>query len=226
MKFNVSNKGFTLIEVLVSLTLLGIIFLLLFSSLYTSNKSWIAGEKKIERNDEIRLVSHYLRKQLSQTLPMTWINGKDQTLLFSGNENTLIITSTLPSHRGGGGLNLISLKTEQVDDNSNLIIEYQQIQTDEPDFINTEESEKNKTVLISNIDHIEFNYYGSDDTNTSPDWHSEWKNKKNLPQLIRLTIQSSLPNAIWPQIDVALPVQSIKGMQQFTLTSKNEAPLI
>ena len=57
-------RGFTLIEILVSLTLLGIIFLLLFSCLYTSNKSWIAGEKKISRNDEVRLVSHFLRRHI------------------------------------------------------------------------------------------------------------------------------------------------------------------
>ena len=224
---NKKHKGFTLIEILVSLTLLGLIFLLLFNSLHTANKSWIAGEKKISQNDETRLAAIFIRRQLTHALPVMWINQKKQQLLFKGNEDQLSFASTLPAHRGGGGLNLITIKVEQQDsENKQLILEYQNINPDmESITFQDATPEQNKAILLSDIESIELNYFGSAQPNQPSDWHDDWTDQKNLPQLIRLQIHSSATHINWPAIDVVLPVEFIGGQPQFTIVSENEFPL-
>jgi general secretion pathway protein J len=223
MKYNKQPQGFTLIEILVSLSLLGIVFLLLFSSLYTANKSWIAGEKKISNNDESRLVALFLRRQISQALPITWVNNGKSKLLFKGNENILSFTSTLPAHRAGGGLNLITIEVEQTEDESNLYIKYQPVASGS--YSDNGEYKNNNALLISNVENIEFSYFGSNEKNQTAEWHSEWIDENVMPNLIRVKINSSAPGISWPQIDIPVFVDFIKGQPQFTVNSEEEAPL-
>lgn len=58
MKVN-KSKGFTLIEVLIGMTLLSLMVVLLFSSLAIGAKSWEQGEKKIANVNEIAVVQHF-----------------------------------------------------------------------------------------------------------------------------------------------------------------------
>jgi general secretion pathway protein J len=222
VKYKNQNQGFTLIEILVSLSLLSIVFLLLFSSLYTANKSWSAGEKKISSNDETRVIALFLRRQISQALPITWVHEGEGHLLFKGTENTLVFTTSLPAHRGGGGLNLITLSVVQLEDTSNLIIKNQLLSSELSSY---EVNENNTTTLVSNIDNIEISYFGSDEVNQPEDWHYDWIDKKSMPKLIRIEINSSNSGNILPQIDIPIHVDYVKGQPQFTINSEEEAPL-
>jgi len=62
--------GFTLIEVLIAMTLLSIMVVLLFSSLRICARSWEQGENKIAEVNEVAVVYHFFQRHLSSAIPL------------------------------------------------------------------------------------------------------------------------------------------------------------
>jgi len=62
--------GFTLIEVLIAMTLLSIMVVLLFSSLRTCAQSWEQGENKITEVNEVAVVHNFFQRHLSSAIPL------------------------------------------------------------------------------------------------------------------------------------------------------------
>ncbi|HEY8220174.1 MAG TPA: prepilin-type N-terminal cleavage/methylation domain-containing protein, partial [Methylobacter sp.] len=59
------NAGFTLIEVLIAMTLLSLMVVLLFSSLRICAQSWEQGENKIAEVNEVAVVYNFFQKHLA-----------------------------------------------------------------------------------------------------------------------------------------------------------------
>lgn len=209
------NSGFTLIEVIIAMTILSLILVLLFSTLYTANRSWQTTEKKITQNDELRLVGHFIQRQLSQTVPLMWVDKKERHLIFEGKHDELRFTSSLPAHRGGGGIQIMTLKINQLDDTYHLILNYRNASPDTSPF--EESGDDEQVTLLENINNIEFSYYGSDKFDEEPIWRDEWQNNELLPVLIRIKIHAANGNPDWPEIKIPLHANYIKGQPQFIL---------
>jgi len=62
--------GFTLIEVLIAMTLLSIMVVLLFSSLRICAQSWEQGENKIAEVNEVAVVYNFFQRHLSSAIPL------------------------------------------------------------------------------------------------------------------------------------------------------------
>ncbi len=118
------NTGFTLIEIIIAMTLLSLILVLLFSTIFTANKSWQSTERKISHNDETRIVAQFIQRQITQMTPLLWFDNNKRKLLFSGTNNEISFTITLPAHRGGGGVQLVTLKINNTDDKNHLDLYY------------------------------------------------------------------------------------------------------
>lgn len=216
------NSGFTLIEVIIAMSLLSLILILLFSTIFTTNKHWHLTEKKITQNEELRLVSFFIQKQLSQNIPLMWLNKTEQKLIFEGKSNELRFTSTLPAHRGGGGIKILLLKTNLSEDQNHLDLYYQQANPDVSPFDTTNKPEQ--VTLLDNVKRIELSYYGQEEINEEPVWKDEWQNDTFLPLLISLKIFTT-DNNDWPEIKIPLHSSFIKGQPQFILRQSPNLPI-
>lgn len=208
--------GFTLIEILIALTLFSLILVMVFSTLHSSNKSWQASDKQSELNDERRLVFNFIRKQLSETVPLILIDGKKNAVIFKGEPEQAYFVSRLPAHRGGGGLHLLSLAVSKQEDDSSLILRYQAITAD-MDLYEDHPDEDIETVsLINNVDSIEYAYFGQKNEDKKPSWYDEWKDEERLPRMLRIQI-SSKDSSFWPELFVNIRTQMERGQAQLTL---------
>ena len=217
------SKGFTLIEVIIAMTLLSLILVLLFSTLFTANRSWQSTEKKITQNDELRLVGHFIQRQLSQTIPLMWIDKDERRLIFEGGNNELRFTSALPAHRGGGGIQIITLKVNQVDETRHLDLYYRNADPDSSPF--EKEDGIEQITLLENIDNIELAYFGREKLDEDPVWRDEWKNDELLPLLISLKIHTVEGSPDWPEIKIPLHSNFIKGQAQYILRKSINASI-
>ena len=215
--------GFTLIEVIIAMTILSLILVLLFSTIFTANKSWRITEQKISQNDELRLVGHFIRRQISQNIPLMWIDQKDQKLIFEGKDNELNFTSTLPAHRGGGGVQLITLKVNQTDELHHLDLYYRHASPDDSPFDKMDDIET--VTLLENIKNIEFSYFGQEKIDEDPVWRDEWQNNELLPMLISLKIHTIDESNNWPEIKIPLHSNFNKGQPQFILRKTKNSPI-
>jgi general secretion pathway protein J len=213
------DSGFTLVEILIAMTLFSVILVLVFSALHTSNKSWLASERQIETNEEQRLVLSFIKRQISQTVPLLQLDGKENTLVFKGEEDSLQFVSSLPAHRGGGGLYLLSLSVDE-----GLTLHYQVV-TSDIELVDELDDEKSKEqLLIANIDKIAFSYFGSEISNETPVWRDQWTDQKRLPDLVSMRITSKSASDYWPEVVIPVRTQISRGQPQFTLQNKGTAP--
>jgi len=60
-----TNRGFTLLELLISLTILSVIMVIIFGAFRISARAWEKGEKNIETNQRERIVLNLMKKQLA-----------------------------------------------------------------------------------------------------------------------------------------------------------------
>lgn len=213
----IPSRGFTLIEILVALVLLSMILLLLFSSLFTAIKYWQVGENSIEKNDEIRLASHFIRQQISQSVPILWVDKDEEKLLFQGESDKLFFTSTLPSYRGGGGIHTLTLKVIQTDDESQLGMAYSLLTPDNLPFQEGTDKNAQFVAIVSNIDSIRFSYYGKEKNDEEAKWFDIWKNNDFLPQLVRIKINMLDTSRKWPVLDIPVKANYVKGLPEFTI---------
>ena len=215
------TPGFTLVEILVALTLFSLVLGMIFSGLRSAGKTWEKSEAQISENDASRLDLGFVRKQLGQAVPLVLLDGKDNPVLFKGDHDAIRFISDLPGHRGGGGLYLLSLNIVEHDDSKDLVMSYSpvtpDIDPDNLDRIDDDEDSVKRITVLQGLDLLEFSYFGSKDDRTDPAWSDEWRVKQRLPELVRLHMESVRADKYIPDMTVNLHTDSVRGQPQLIL---------
>jgi general secretion pathway protein J len=196
-------NGFTLIEVLIAMTLLSIMVVLLFSSLNICADSWEKGESKITEVNEIAVVYNFFQRHLSVALPL-WndlTEAEERVFSFQGKAQSLQFISAFPASAGRSGLQLFSLSLVEEDNEQAIKV------TITPFFPATEGEEwhKEEVTLISHVSDFTLAYFGSNDGVSEDTWQDEWLDKGAQPRLVKINIK--LENEIyWPEMIIDLKV--------------------
>jgi general secretion pathway protein J len=195
-------RGFTLIEVLIAMTLLSIMVVLLFSSLKICADSWEKGENKITDVNEVAVVYNFFQRHLSAAKPL-WndFSAEEKTFSFQGKAQSLQFISAFPASAGRSGLQLFSIELQE-EDNDQLIKV-----TVTPFFpvAEGEEWHKEEVSLIKRVSDFTLAYFGSDDGVSEGSWRDDWLDKEVQPRLVKINIK--LENEIyWPEMIIDLKV--------------------
>jgi general secretion pathway protein J len=209
------SAGFTLIEILIGLTLLSLIMLMLFSGLHGAGKSWSRGEDKINRTDELRLTSQFIRQRLSQVVPIVWINKNERRLAFKGTPDALYFIAPLPAHRGGGGLYQLAIKLNREEAQQYLVLVYRLALPDQQNFDFSSPGNDESAVLAGRINRVEFAYFGNTAPDEEPQWQDRWDSTELLPQMVRIIFSPADLQTGWPEILVRIHPQAVNGQPQF-----------
>ena len=210
-------RGFTLLEVLIGLTILGMIMSVLTSSVFTLAAGARSGEERLERIDSDRQIARFLRNQVSQAYPVTKTAGGDEITNFEGRPDRLTFVGHLPSHRGGGGLNLLSLRTETVGGRRHLVLDTSNAWHDRPTA--STRTGVSSRVLIEDVDDLKFGYFGSPADESRARWTDRWSDHDRLPELVRIELR--VAGRTWPAL--VIPVRSRTAQAQSQLFV-DEAP--
>ena len=195
-----SQRGFTLIEIIVAMALLATIMMLLYSGLTFALRSWDAGDANGRRVADQRLGENFMRRELMQLFPMRWKNPTQVKFAFEGEKDHLKFVSSRPAGLQQAGLSLVGLEVQQNSDTRarNLLMRRAMPDDEAVDFGPLEKAEP--TLLIANVDTVSFAYFGAENDFTEPKWVDKWEFPAALPQLIRVRVKMMdgrvLPDAI------------------------------
>jgi len=89
-------RGFTLIEVLIAMTLLSIMVVLLFSSLKICADSWEKGESKITDVNEVAVVYNFFNGIVCSKTLWNDFSGEEKTFSFQGKAQSMQICFRFP----------------------------------------------------------------------------------------------------------------------------------
>ena len=188
------GAGFTLLETLVGLTLLGVMLILIYSSLNIGLRAWDTGERRVSEASQQRVVQSFLRRELSQLFPVRWRGIAESKIAFEGSKNELkfVTTQTLGAAVREGGLQWghLYVADEQASSGERrrvLFIKRSAFNLQSGDWDGLEAAKP--IALIVGIKALEIGYYGAENEATDPQWSTEWNYPLRMPQLIKITLQ-------------------------------------
>jgi prepilin-type N-terminal cleavage/methylation domain-containing protein len=172
------SRGFTLIEVLVSLALMALIATILIAALLVGGRSWERVGRAHRQSEQVVYVERYLRHLLEHISPSN-IQG------LEGTEHTLRIPGPAPAARGDG---LLTYEIAFSDASHALTVRALDSAT-EPE------------TLIPTIEDAQFAFW---DARTLPGhWTSGWDAGSGIPRLIRIEVRLGLHDTRdWPALYV------------------------
>ncbi len=188
-------RGFTLLELLIGMTLLGFILALLFGGFRLAANSWDAVETRIERTNDEQLARALVRRLLAQMQPVRWKKAVNVPIAFIGEQGVVRALAPLTGQAGAGGLRVIELGREGEEATATgkgllrLVLRQAPVRYDVESFASGLGEAKSYLVL-GNLDAVEFSYFGPEKRGEPPRWQDAWTNQEQLPQLVRLRLKS------------------------------------
>ena len=195
------QTGFTLIELVIAITLMGLTLVALYSGLRLGLNSWDSGEQRAEEINRLRAAQEFLRRQLAQSMTIYQTNEQqEQTVVFSGGPDRIEFVAPMLTHLGQGGLYRIQVEAAD----GRLWLRWRIYVRDDP-----EAGALQETVLLNHVSSVEWAYFGTDPEDRSrqkpqnpPSWRSEWIITEHRPLLVRLTL--NLGGQPWPDLVASL----------------------
>lgn len=193
--------GFTLLELLIAITLLGFMLALLFGGMRLGARSWDAGELRSGHATHLALVQGFLRRELGQAHPYRWRKKVDTELAFAGESNRLRFVAPIAARLGPGGLYLLSVELVADKDGHQLVMKRVIPEPDSGDFTPLDNADAEKDVLAEQVESLTFAYFGAETKDAEPQWLDKWDDPKLLPYLIRIRVKFSNGRE-WPDLVV------------------------
>ncbi len=196
-----AKAGFTLMEILVVMTIVGLMMPLLYANIRAGVTAWAQGQAHVSHAHKIQNVQTWLRKQLGQAYPK-FIVSPDMAghVDFDGQASSLQFISPLPEALGGGGWAKTTLLISEGDGGLQLTV------SQRPELAWDEVPEAPQTRLIGNLKSASFSYFGGDNQ-----WHDHWQNEKAFPRLIKMRVEFADSKLIWPEFSVVPQITADVG---------------
>ena len=182
-----TQSGFTLLELLVSMTLLGLLFVLLFGGLRFGMRAWEHGTTTTDAVDSVRSVQDLLRREIERACPRLSAAGPQDMphVEFSGTPWQLNFLAPAPDAAGGQRCVPMTLAVQPDGRLQRLRLVL---------GVNPE-----ATDLVNHAQSIEFSYLATDGV-----WRNDWRGQPDLPALVRLRVIFASGDArLWPELFMA-----------------------
>jgi len=184
------ERGFTLLETVVALTLLAAMLAMLFGGMRMGIRAWEAGSGRGDRADQVLLAWSFVRKELAAAFPWRFKDPLAVKLAFRGERERLRFVSMRPAEIGGGGLAFVSFEFEPARGSATagrLVMRRAFAAAANTDFSPVDEAER--FLLLDGVSEARFEYFGAENDTTPPAWSDRWEFPQRLPSHVRLEVK-------------------------------------
>lgn len=197
------EQGFTLLEILVVLSLLSVLLVLVGGALLGANRAVAKAQRYTASLDEMRAAQQFLRTAISEALPLDVTEDDSQTEgFFVGTPERLQFVATLPGVLGGGIQRFTLQRREQA-----LQVAFSQLES------HTNVARSEPQVLLKNVGDLHFSYRGVSPLGQATGWMDEWPWPRRLPSAVRIAAALDGP-VPWVTQVIALRLNLASGAQE------------
>lgn len=203
--------GFTLVEVVIAMTLVSFIMLGMLAALRTFGDTGARLEARAMHGDDMRQVSGFLRQALGEASTQQVLDrsGAGQVLYFNGTAQAVEWLAPMPARHGVGGLHRLRLFVREDVAGRRLALQFVPFVASDENF---DWSAEPALTLQEGLDAflVQYQRLGADE------WRDDWDDPAVLPGRLRLSIAGG--GGPWPELLIAVlaaePGQDINAVQQ------------
>ena len=203
-------RGFTLLELLISLMLISLVSLGVYGALGFGADALERGTSRSIENQRVRAALALIVRKLKSAYPlMLLVDGERLVYFFGGEEELRFVASA--DRPEIGGLEKVSYFIKEDEDGEHGLWMRISAPTLPADLAEEREGSLYlEAEVLSDVDELVWEYFGQRQNEDEEAWHESWNGEEEpkLPQAVRLSWRaqvSNLPNE-W-QIEVPIQVQ-------------------
>jgi general secretion pathway protein J len=171
--------GFTLLELIISITLVAIIVLIISVAANLGYRSFNSGEKKMNAVERLRSSLTIIDAQIQSGVPLTLEEGGVKQYYFAGEQDSLKFSTNYSIWGGQRGYVIVNYRVDTDDRGKRTLFasEYK---------VGMENQKETK--LLEGFDEITFDYYKQDATEEEGEWITQWVDEEMMPIRIRINL--------------------------------------
>lgn len=202
-------RGFTLVELLLAVTLLSILLALTYGGMHAATRAADRGQQILEESGRLRMAHQFVRKQLNQAIPLAFNQTEGEALdtpdpeVFLGSADYIRFVGPMPGYLGFGGPQVQELALVPGDDGLELQLTHALVQG----FEESRLGELEPITLLDRIDRAEFQFLARDEEGELVPWTNTWEDPATLPVAVALDIEFEEGTyTAWPLLVAAIKV--------------------
>jgi general secretion pathway protein J len=199
LRTNTQVQGFTLLELLVVISILTLIMTASFGALRLGNRSFEAGLSRSNQTGHFRATADLLRRQFSQLVPIVHEFDGATVSSFIGNDERIRFIAPAPQNGSDAGLFVYTIFSRRADDEQQLVLAYAPYDPGQQDFDYMPVNRHR--VLIDSLSDVRLAYYGATDPDDAPTWHAKWFAEDDaFPRVVKIHVVPADEAADWPAL--------------------------
>jgi general secretion pathway protein J len=187
------TSGFTLLELIVTFTILSLVVIMVLGALRLGSAAWEKGEERAEKIQKKRVVFDLLSQQMKSSFPYRIKSQKAEAdyLAFLGDGSSLRFVSAFSLRaRKQEGLVFVIYKVEEGASSGKVLKVYEKRALNKTFLEETPDDEQFLT-LADGLSDLKFEYFEEgEDKDATGTWGETWdaKEKKVLPSQVKMTV--------------------------------------
>jgi general secretion pathway protein J len=196
------ERGFTLIELVIAFTILGLILVVLYGSFYLSERAVAKAAVRADESQNLRTREEILAGYIRSAFPYR-VSARDAAVYFIGSDRDVEFISSLSTSLGGRGMSRVRISSDVSNSGAALVLEEEM-----PVRVGEKGSGgggyRNNILLAEGLRGLRIEYLDSGTDQQNPqlmsqqqlaeNWVDEWdgKQKRALPRAVRLVFRGDL----------------------------------
>jgi len=204
-----SATGFTLLEVLMALTLLAVLLVGALGGIRAAIKAMDSGEDAIDRLNRLRVTQEFVRHELSRTLPLAFGHDKNSNsnFIFQGEHDFMRFVAPMPGYLSRGGAYVQTLELARGQRGMQLLFTNRMLNGFDLEKLGGEKAEP--VLLLDGIAEGRFEYRAYNEQGELGDWTRNWKDPSRTPVMVRLDLTMRKEAHLdWPVMEIPLLVDA------------------
>jgi len=174
----ISNRGFTLLELMLSMAMISIIVVITMGVMRLGHRSVDRGEEKMQAIDRIRHSINIMDSQIQSIFPLKLEEDGEDAYYFKGKRESMQFASNYSIWKGIQGYVLVSYNVIEEDRKKSIYASEKLIGTENGRDVR----------LLAGIESIYFEYFERDILKEKGRWVGEWTDNTKFPEKVRIHI--------------------------------------
>ena len=174
------EKGFTLLELMVSFLIIGILVLIIAGAMRLSLNIVDKGEAKIDSLERTRTSLKIVTSQIQSQFPLAFEEDGEKKFYFQGEGKAMQLATNYSIWGGRRGYVLVKYRVETDERGKEML-------TASENIIGMDNIKE--TTLFKSLDKIYFEYFFKDPTEEKGEWIEQWEDRFKLPEKVRVHLE-------------------------------------